>query len=122
MISNSLFSRSLRGFNAFSTDNIFKSIAADTIYNLCDKISEKYENKNETLDVDVADDYLKVNMKGKEYLISRQTPTRQIWVSSPQSGSLKYDYDNKTKKWYDHKNDKIELEKYLLEEMKTVYE
>ena len=32
-------------------------------------------------------------------MINKQAPNRQIWVSSPFSGPLRYDYDAREKKW-----------------------
>lgn len=33
------------------------------------------------------------------FVISRQTPRRQLWLSSPKSGPWHYDYDHKKKDW-----------------------
>eukprot|EP00127_Corallochytrium_limacisporum_P006681 Clim_evm60s232 gene=Clim_evmTU60s232 len=50
------------------------------------------------------------------YVINKQTPNRQIWLSSPKSGPKRYDYDSKAKKWiYSH--DGIALHDLLEEEL-----
>lgn len=36
---------------------------------------------------------------GKQFVINRQIPTRQIWLSSPLSGGLRFDYDEAQKNW-----------------------
>ena len=36
---------------------------------------------------------------GKQLVINRQIPTRQIWFSSPISGGLRFDYQEKEQAW-----------------------
>lgn len=44
------------------------------------------------------------------YVINKQTPNRQIWLSSPTSGPKRYDYINKT--WI-YRHDGVSLYKLL---------
>lgn len=37
-------------------------------------------------------------------MINKQTPNKQIWLSSPLSGPKRFDYDVATNTWYDHRN------------------
>lgn len=46
---------------------------------------------------------MKLGSKGT-YVINKQTPTRQLWFSSPVSGPKRYNYDIKTKKWRNNKD------------------
>ncbi len=36
---------------------------------------------------------------GKQFVISKHVPTRQLWVSSPFSGAHHFGYDAPTKQW-----------------------
>jgi frataxin len=52
------------------------------------------------LDVEVMGGVLTLQLTdGKQYVISKHTPTRQVWVSSPVSGAHHFGYDAAAKKW-----------------------
>jgi len=36
---------------------------------------------------------------GKQFIISKHVPTRQLWLSSPISGGLHFSHDDKTQDW-----------------------
>ena len=50
------------------------------------------------------------------YVINKQAPNRQIWVSSPVSGPLRYDYDPARKAWFYHRDGHL-LHERLREEL-----
>ena len=50
------------------------------------------------------------------YVINKQTPNRQIWMSSPVSGPLRYDYDSQRRVWY-YKRDGHSLHERLASEL-----
>ncbi|EAX98004.1 frataxin, putative [Trichomonas vaginalis G3] len=115
------FSRSLMGYSAFKSDSAFKQKTADTLYSLCDFFQAKYENKGDDFFAEATDNYLNISMKGSQFLLSRQLPGHQIWVSSPVSGSLKFDYDNERNDWFDHKVKDRSLKVCLTEELQTAF-
>ena len=121
MLSSNNFSRFIKGFNAFKTDYSFKETAANTMYDLSDYFTTKYDKMGENFVMDVTDEYLKMICAGKEFLISRQTPTRQIWVSSPISGSLKFDYDTDKKSWINHKKPELTIKAELSNELEAAF-
>ena len=121
MLSLNNFSRFIRGFNAFKTEYSFKETAADTLYDLSDYFTTKYDKMGENFLMDVTDEYLKMAYAGKEFLISRQTPSRQIWISSPISGSLKFDYDTEKKGWVDHKKPEVMIKTELSDELEAAF-
>jgi len=52
------------------------------------------------------------------FVINKQTPNKQIWLSSPFSGPKRYAYDAAADQWmYDH--DDVALHKRLSEEIST---
>lgn len=103
-------------------------------------ISEWFETLAETdsnLDADVnyTNGVLKFALeKHGTYVINKQTPNRQIWLSSPKSGAKRYDLvqrvlkesvgpnNNKVveKRWV-YKHDGVELMQLLEEEMDSIF-
>ncbi|KAF9116123.1 Mitochondrial chaperone Frataxin [Mortierella sp. AM989] len=55
---------------------------------------------------------LKLGDKGT-YVVNKQPPNKQLWLSSPTTGPKRYDYDSEHKKWL-YKRDNHTL-KYLLD-------
>lgn len=53
------------------------------------------------------------------YVINKQTPNRQIWLSSPRSGPKRYDFDPDKRRWV-YKHDGVSLHELLTEEFKTI--
>eukprot|EP00842_Homolaphlyctis_polyrhiza_P001622 jgi/Hompol1/2460/HPOL_006006-RA len=50
------------------------------------------------------------------FVINKQPPNKQIWLSSPRSGPKRYDYDRATHKWIYHR-DKHSLDEVLSQEL-----
>lgn len=114
-------SRSLMGYGAFKSDSAFKQNVADTMFSLCDYFQSKYESRGDDFFAEANEDNLTLSMKGNQFLLSRQLPGHQIWVSSPVSGSLKFDYDNERKDWFDHKITDRSLKVCLTEETQKAF-
>jgi len=97
----------------------YERVCSDTLDALCDYFEELTENASELQGTDVAysvgdirllhhsidllilagfplpqDGVLTVNLGGQHgtYVINRQTPNKQIWLSSPTSGPKRYDF------------------------------
>ncbi|XP_012276458.1 frataxin homolog, mitochondrial [Orussus abietinus] len=74
----------------------FEKISDETLESLSEYFDELVEQANHLQDADVSygDGVLTVKF-GKQYgtyVINRQTPNRQIWLSSPKSGPKRYDF------------------------------
>lgn len=54
------------------------------------------------------------------YVINKQTPTRQLWYSSPISGPKRYNYDVSTKTWRNNK-DGHEMYKQFSSEISSLF-
>lgn len=58
------------------------------------------------------------------YVINRQSPNRQIWLSSPTSGPKRYDFvptnKNATEGYWIYKHDGITLHELLQEEIRLI--
>jgi len=74
----------------------YTSLVNETLESLGDKFSELIEDHSafEGADVTLSDGVLTVNL-GSEfgiYVINKQTPNKQIWLSSPISGPQRFDF------------------------------
>lgn len=61
---------------------------------------------------------MKLGSKGT-YVINKQTPTRQLWYSSPVSGPKRFNYDTQTKVWRNNKDSK-DMYEQLSEEISSL--
>lgn len=100
---------SAKGFHAFSSDGDFKEAVAQLFYDTADSLCLQYEKLGTNINVDVTDDLLSVKSPNGEFLLNRQTPNRQIWLSSPVSGSLKFEFDSARGCWTDTKDPRNEI-------------
>jgi len=83
----------------------FEDIAAETLDSLTTYFDDLLEtSKIEDADVVHGDGVLTVKLgKHGVYVINKQSPNKQIWLSSPTSGPKRYDFINQT--WiYKHNN------------------
>lgn len=90
--------KNLRSFRSLSTcmiqDNQFTLIASTFLQKLQHQIEESdnpiFEDSN------YADGVVNIEMRGqKYYVLNKQTPNRQIWLSSPFSGPSRFEIDEK---------------------------
>ena len=57
-------------------------------------------DEEDVLEIEQSSGMLSIELpSGKQFVINRQIPTRQIWLSSPLSGGLRFDYDEDEKAW-----------------------
>lgn len=83
-------------------ENDFHAIADQTLSQLADALEE-----NDTLDVDYLGGILTVTLdSGKQMVVNKHTPTRQIWLSSPFSGAGYFKYESTN--WVNAKGEVLE--------------
>ncbi|XP_039255375.1 frataxin, mitochondrial-like [Styela clava] len=77
--------------------NDYERISEETL----DQLSEYFENvfediENDELDINYSSGVMTMNLGKKKgtYVINKQSPNRQIWLSSPTSGPKRYDFIN----------------------------
>jgi frataxin len=57
-------------------------------------------DKEEVLEIEQSSGMLSIELpNGKQFVINRQIPTKQIWFSSPISGGLRFDYNEEQQQW-----------------------
>ncbi|KAJ1668755.1 Mitochondrial matrix iron chaperone [Coemansia sp. RSA 1813] len=80
----------------------YDSLASETLEDLTvcfDDIGE--EIPMEDFDVEYASGVLTVKLGSKgTYVLNKQPPNKQIWLSSPVSGPERFDYDMSKKAWF----------------------
>uniref|UniRef100_A0A8D8GDX1 ferroxidase n=1 Tax=Culex pipiens TaxID=7175 RepID=A0A8D8GDX1_CULPI len=106
----------------------FEAVCSDTLESLCDYFEQLVEETSflKAADVTYGDGVLTVNLGQPygTYVINRQSPNRQIWLSSPTSGPKRYDFvpDKSTVNegcWV-YKHDGVSLHELLQEEMGAI--
>ncbi|KAG6550505.1 hypothetical protein Mapa_007979 [Marchantia paleacea] len=82
-------------------EEYFHDLADDVLHNLQEKIEILGEDLNvDGFDCDYADGVLTVRLGSLgTYVINKQTPNRQIWLSSPVSGPGRFDWVASKKVW-----------------------
>ena len=103
------------------TDSAFILLADAALNRLAD-MAEVIDDDG-GVDIELADGILTVTLQnGKQFLINRHKPSQQLWLSSPLSGGLHFDYDETEKAWVLEDGRRLdtllkaELEILLLEE------
>lgn len=80
------------------SDTAFTALADAMLNRLADAM-EAYDEDG-LLETELADGVLTVMLPGgKQFLVNRHRPTQQLWLSSPLSGGLHFDYDENNKVW-----------------------
>lgn len=107
-----------------SVDSItFETFCNETLDSLCeyfDDLVEKYPIFK-SADVTFSDGVLTVNLGSNfgTYVINRQTPNKQIWLSSPTSGPKRYDYLVNRRCWV-YRHDNVSLHRLLEKEISAI--
>ncbi|CAF0735288.1 unnamed protein product [Adineta ricciae] len=97
----------------------YETIADETLESLTEAFEILLEKHKLPSDVTYSNGVLTVELeKFGTYVINKQTPNKQIWLSSPFSGPKRYDFINQT--WV-YKHDGISLHKLLTEELSNVF-
>lgn len=82
-------------------DNHFHAIANATLMHFYDQLEQAYDQEDlEDLDYDEGAGILTiVTPDNKTFVISKHSPSHQVWLASPISGGLHFDYNSQTKDW-----------------------
>jgi frataxin len=96
----------------------YERIVDETLESLTETFETLLEKHKLTSDVTYSNGVLTVELdKYGTYVINKQTPNKQIWLSSPFSGPKRYDFLNQT--WI-YKHDGMSLHKLLNNELSNV--
>ncbi|MDE3038711.1 MAG: iron donor protein CyaY [Pseudomonadota bacterium] len=72
-------------------ENCFHRLADAALTVLFDALEKA--DRNGTLDVEYADGVMTISLpSGQQYIVNKHMASRQIWLSSPKSGGLHFNY------------------------------
>lgn len=80
----------------------FHRLADDILHGLHEKIDEFGDDLEvDGFDSDFSDGVLTIRLgQNGTYVLNKQTPNRQIWLSSPLSGPARFDWMDEVQKWF----------------------
>ncbi|KAE8654812.1 Frataxin [Hibiscus syriacus] len=108
-------------YRSVLSEDEFHRLANSTIHDLQEKL-EEYGDVVELdgFDVDYGNEVLtlKLGTLGT-YVMNKQTPNRQIWLSSPISGPSRFDWDHNVRAWV-YRRTKANLSKLLESELEQL--
>ncbi|CAM0883311.1 unnamed protein product [Alopecurus aequalis] len=88
-------------YKSIMPEDKFHKIADDTIHDLLEKLEEYGDSQQmEGFDIDYGNQVLTLRLGDLgTYVVNKQAPNRQIWLSSPVSGPARFDWDAATHSW-----------------------
>ncbi|CAM6106527.1 unnamed protein product [Calypogeia fissa] len=104
-------------YSSLLDEDRFHELADDILHHLQDKIEVYGEDLNiDGFDSDYSSGVLTLRLGDLgTYVINKQTPNRQIWLSSPVSGPGRFDWSDSKKSWIYRRNN-VELVSLLEKE------
>ncbi|KAL6762400.1 mitochondrial matrix protein frataxin [Haematococcus lacustris] len=89
-----------------ASEQDFHKLADTTLDELHEVIEAYVEGLNlDDSDVEYSQGVLSVKLgKAGTYVLNKQAPNRQIWLSSPVSGPLRFDWDSQRQQWVYHRD------------------
>ncbi|KAK3162138.1 hypothetical protein QOZ80_1BG0085950 [Eleusine coracana subsp. coracana] len=96
----------------------FHKLADETIHDLLEKLEEYGDSvQMDGFDIDYGNQVLTLRLGDLgTYVVNKQAPNRQIWLSSPVSGPSRFDWDAETSSWV-YKRTGAKLEQLLEKEI-----
>lgn len=96
-------------------ESTFARLADEKITAIADAVDEELGDR---IDVDVQGGILTLELPdGRQYVINKHAPNRQIWLSSPVSGAAHFDY-SEAKQWVSTREAGRTLDQILTEELR----
>ncbi|XP_073943268.1 frataxin [Choristoneura fumiferana] len=103
---------------------VYEEICSETLESLCDYFEEVIEDAPHLKGADItySDGVLTIVLGSPygTYVINRQSPNKQIWLSSPVSGPKRYDLVLKNDGYWVYKHDGVTLHKLLQDEISKI--
>ncbi|MCW8835611.1 MAG: iron donor protein CyaY [Rhodospirillales bacterium] len=78
-------------------EGAFETLASEMLENLFDQADEALGDE---MDIDLEGGILTITLaSGGQYVINKNAPNRQIWLSSPSSGAAHFSHDEQSGRW-----------------------
>lgn len=91
----------------------FEDLAAETLDRLFDALDDAL---GDVLDVDLEGPMLTIEFDdGRQYVINKHAPSREIWVSSPVSGAAHYRFEAEAGAWVSTRDGAVMMESLAAE-------
>ncbi|KAG8055165.1 hypothetical protein GUJ93_ZPchr0001g29567 [Zizania palustris] len=89
------------GYRSILPEDEYHKLADETIQGLLEKLEEYGDSlQMDGFDIDYGNQVLTLRLgELGTYVVNKQAPNRQIWLSSPVSGPSRFDWDASTKGW-----------------------
>lgn len=102
------------------TDSEYQLHSTEALEIINDELDSFFES-NRIMEAEVDEDsgVMEINISEGTYIINKQPPTKQIWLSSPISGPKRFDFHNG--QWVSLR-DGVKLSELLEAEMNSVYD
>ncbi|XP_021755917.1 frataxin, mitochondrial-like isoform X2 [Chenopodium quinoa] len=93
-------------YSSVLQEDEFHRLADSTIHHLLEKLEEYGDTVDiDGFDVDYGNEVLTMKLGDLgTYVVNKQTPNRQIWLSSPVSGPSRFDWDPSSEAWVYRRN------------------
>jgi frataxin len=115
LIENTLFIKRTFSIKIFD----FNAVSEGCLNNLLEKLELKENLLPATFDAEYSQGVLTLKFDPKTvYVINKQPPNEQIWMSSPFSGPRRFEWNFSNETWRDVRNCEIELNEFLRKELK----
>lgn len=86
----------------------FEALAAETLETLFDALEDAI---GDAVDVDLEGSILTIELEdGRQYIINKHAPSREIWVSSPVSGAAHYRFEREAGAWVSTRDGSVMME------------
>ncbi|OIT19440.1 PREDICTED: frataxin, mitochondrial [Nicotiana attenuata] len=108
-------------YRSLLQEDEYHRLANATIHGLLDKLEEYGDSVDiDGFDVDYGNEVLTLKLGDLgTYVINKQTPNRQIWMSSPVSGPSRFDWDQNSQGWI-YRRTKANLRTVLEDELEKL--
>ncbi|KAI8076849.1 uncharacterized protein BX664DRAFT_270615, partial [Halteromyces radiatus] len=100
------------------TDDSYHRISDNTLHHMVDILEAIGDETDlDGFDLEYSQGVMTLNLgEHGTYVINKQPPNKQIWLSSPKSGPKRYDYDANKQKWF-YSRDNHTLDELLNNEL-----
>ncbi|KAK6919456.1 Frataxin/CyaY [Dillenia turbinata] len=88
-------------YRSLLQEDEYHKLADSTIQDLLEKLEEYGDSiQVDGFDIDYGNQVLTLKLGSLgTYVLNKQTPNRQLWLSSPVSGPLRFDWDHNAQAW-----------------------